>query len=168
MLAAEAERARAEEVRGARGLQLHLGISALREYDGAKGGVATLTFTPPLFDRGARERAPLLASAARLEGEAHEATAQGSTSLAQAFHEVEHSHEVRETLEQQLLPATEEAARLRELLFKAGDSTVPEVVLARRALSAARIRLCQARADEAWARVKARLLIEAISGGSTP
>lgn len=167
-LGAEAERARAEEARAAKGLQLHLGFSALREYDGARGGVATLTLTPPLFDRGARERGPLLANAARLEGEAREATSQASTELAQTFHEVDHSREVRETLEQHLVPSTEEAARLREVLFKAGDSTVPEVVLARRALSAARIRLCHARAEEAWARVKARLLIDALPGGSTP
>jgi outer membrane protein TolC len=75
---------------------------------------------------------------------------------------------VLETLRGQLLPSAEEAARLREVLFQSGDSTVPEVVLARRALASARIRLGQARAEETWARVKARLFIDALSGVPTP
>jgi outer membrane protein TolC len=167
-LGAQAERTRAQELHAARGLQLHVGLSALREYDGARGGLATLTFSPPLFDRGERERGPLLANAARLEGAAREATTQATTLLAETLHELEHSREVLETLEQQLLPATQETARLKALLFKAGDATVPEVILARRALAAANIRLCQARAEAAWARVKTRLLIDALPGGSTP
>ncbi len=167
-LGAQVERARAAEVRAARGSLLQVGLAGLREYDGATGAALTLTLTPSLFERGDRDRGTLLASAERLEGEARDASHRAAAELTIAFHDVEHSHEVVETLQVQLLPSAEEAARLRELLFQSGDSTVPEVVLARRALASARLRLGHARAEEAWARVKTRLLIDALSGVPTP
>jgi len=167
-LGAKAERARAEELRTQRDTWLNLGVSGTREYDGAYGGALTVSLVPPLFDRGERERGTVLANAARLEGEARDATHRATGELLLAFHEVEHSREVLDTVQQQLLPSAEEAARLRELLFQSGDSTVPEVVLARRALASARIRLGLARAEEARARVKARFLLDALSGVHTP
>ncbi|XXF80175.1 TolC family protein [Myxococcaceae bacterium GXIMD 01537] len=167
-LGARAERARAEEVRASRGFHLSLGLSALREYDGATGAVVAAVLTPPLFERGARERGSLLASAARLEGEALDAVTAASAALALAFHEVAHSREVVEALRGRLLPDTEEAARLREVLFRAGDSTVLEVARARRLLAAVRARLSLALAEEARARVKARLLLDALATSSTP
>ncbi|MBZ4416820.1 TolC family protein [Myxococcus sp. RHSTA-1-4] len=171
-LGARAERARANELRASRGFQLQLGASALREYDGAVGGVATLGLTPPLFDHAERERGPLLAQAARLEGEAGEAAAAAFAELSLAFHEVEHSHEVVELLKGTLLPGAEEAANLSVLLFRAGDTTVLEVVRLRRVLASARIRLGHALADEALARVRVRFLIDAADistpEGSTP
>ncbi|MGE6760318.1 TolC family protein [Corallococcus interemptor] len=163
---ARAERARADEAKAARGLQLQLGVAALREYDGAVGGVATVGLTPPVFDHAERERSTLLANAARLEGEGQEAAAAAASGLALAFHEVEHSHEVVEVLRGTLLPGAEEAARLGELLFRAADTTVLEVVRLRRALTHARIRLGQALADEALARMRARLLIDALEASA--
>lgn len=172
MSLARAERARADEAKAARGLQLQLGVAALREYDGAVGGVATVGVTPPVFDHAQRERGTLLANAARLEGEAAEAAATAAAGLALAFHEVEHSHEVVEVLRGTLLPGAEEAARLGEVQFRAGDTTVLEVVRLRRMLTTARIRLGHALAGEALARMRARLLIDALDGsapeGSTP
>ncbi|OJH39191.1 hypothetical protein BON30_16790 [Cystobacter ferrugineus] len=168
VLGARVERARAAEAHASRGSWLQVGVTGMREYDGATGGALTLTLTPSLFERGERDRGTLLASAEKLEGEARDAGHRAAAELALCFHDVEHSREVRETLQEQLLPATEEAARLREFLFQSGDSTVPEVVLARRALAAARIRLGHARAEESWARVKAHLLIDALSGVPTP
>lgn len=165
-LSAKAERARAEEVKASRGFHLTVGLSALREYDGARGAVATATLTPPLFEHAERERGTLLASAARLEGEAKDSASAAATGLALAFHEVEHSHEVVEALKGRLVPDTEEAARLREALFQAGDSTVLEVIRAQRVLAAARTRLGYALADESWARAKARLLIDALANAS--
>jgi len=165
---AEAERARAAELHASRGNWLQVGLAGQREYDGAAGGALTLTWTPPLFDRGGRERVALLASAERQEGEAREAGQASSAALALSFHEVVHAHEVLDALQGQLLPATEEAARLREFLFHSGESTVPEVVLARRALASARIRLGHARARESLARVRARFFIDALSGVSAP
>lgn len=172
MSLARAERARADEAKAAKGFQLQLGVAALREYDGAVGGVATVGLTPPVFDHAERERGTLLANAARLEGEAAEAAAAAASGLVLAFHEVEHSHEVLEVLRGTLLPGAEEAARLGELLFRAGDATVLEVVRLRRGLTQARIRLGHARAGEALARMRARLLIDALdvpaSKGATP
>lgn len=167
-LGAELERARANEARASRGTWLQVGLAGLREYDGATGGALTLTLTPPVFEHGERERGTLLATAEKLEGEALDASQQAAASLVIAFHEVEHSREVLETLRTQLLPSAEEAVRLRELLFRSGESTVPEVVLARRALASARIRLGYALASEAGARVKAHFLIDALSGVSSP
>ncbi|WP_158501694.1 TolC family protein [Vitiosangium sp. GDMCC 1.1324] len=168
VLGARVERARAAEVHASRGTWLQVGLAGLREYDGATGGALTLTLTPSLFERGERDRGTLLATAEKLEGEARDVGHRAAAELALSFHEVQHSREVLDTLRGQLLPAAEEAARLRELLFQSGDSTVPEVVLARRALASARIRLGHARAQETWARVKARLLIDALSGVPTP
>ena len=159
---ARAERARADEVRAARGFQLQLGVAALREYDGAVGGVATVGVTPPVFDRAERERATLLANATRLEGEAADAAAGAGADLVLALHEVEHSHEVVEVLRGTLLPGAEQAVRLAELLFRAGDATVLEVVRLRRSLVTARIRLGHALAGEALARVRAHFLVDAL------
>ncbi|MCY1021397.1 TolC family protein [Pyxidicoccus sp. MSG2] len=159
---ARAERARADEVRAARGVQLQLGVAALREYDGAVGGVATVGVTPPVFDRAERERGTLLAGATRLEGEAAADAATAGADLALALHEVEHSHEVAEVLRGTLLPGAEKAASLAELLFRAGDATVLEVVRLRRALVTARIRLGHAQAGEALARVRAHFFVDAL------
>ncbi|OJT17086.1 hypothetical protein BO221_47615 [Archangium sp. Cb G35] len=167
-LGAQLERARAAEAHASRGTLLQVGVAGLREYDGAAGGALTLTLTPSLFERGERDQGALLASAERLEGEARDVGHRAAAGLALTLHEVEHSRQVLAALRGELLPSAEEAARLRELLFQSGDSTVPEVVLARRALAAARIRLGHARAGEAWARVKARFFIDALSGVSTP
>ncbi|MBM7117370.1 TolC family protein [Archangium primigenium] len=167
-LGAEAERARAAEQRASRGHWLQVGVAGLREFDGATGGALTLTWTPPLFERGGRERASQLASATRQEGEAREAGRSAGAALALAFHEVVHAREGLDTLQGQLLPATEEAARLREFLFQSGESTVPEVVWARRALASARVRQGQAQAAASLARVRARFFLDALSGVSPP
>jgi outer membrane protein TolC len=52
------------------------------------------------------------------------------------------------------MPASVEAARLREVTFRAGDATVVEVLVARRNAVAARARLNRAKAAHAWALVK--------------
>lgn len=167
-LGARAERARAEEVRASNGFLFSLGITAMREYDGATGAVATATLTPPLFERGGRERGTLLASVARLEGEARDAATAAATTLALAFHDVEHSREVLRVIRERLLPETEEAVRLREAQFRAGGSSVFEEVQARGALANVRVRLKRALAEEARARVKARLLLDALANSPTP
>ncbi|HEX5745195.1 MAG TPA: TolC family protein [Archangium sp.] len=162
------ERARAAEAHASRGTLLQVGVAGLREFDGAAGGALTLTLTPSLFERGERDRGTLLATAERLEGEARDAGQRAAAGLVLSLHEVEHAREVLAALKGELLPAAEEAARLRELLFRSGDATVPEVVLARRALAAARIRLGHARAEEARARVTARFFLDTLSGVPTP
>lgn len=165
-LEARAERARAAEARADRGFQLQVGLSAVREFDQARGGLATLTLTPPLANRGERERSVLLAQAELLEGQAREATSQAAAELARTFHDVGHSREVRLALEQGLVPAAEQEAQLTETLLQAGEALLPELLFARRTLLLARTRLVQAQATEAEARFRARLLVDALS--STP
>lgn len=162
-LEARAERARAAEAGADRGYQLQVGVSAMREFDGARGGLATFTLTPPVLNRGERERTQLLAQAELLEGQAREASSQAAAELARTFHDVEHSREVRLALEQGLVPAAEQEAQLAQTLLQAGEALLLEVLFARRALLQARTRLVRAQATEAEARFRARLLVEVLT-----
>jgi outer membrane protein TolC len=168
-LSAEAERARAVEARVARGLELTLGAGAQRDAQGREIALATVGFTLPFFERGAREAAPRAAEAVRLEGAATDAARNGAAELARALHEVEHSGEVLRAIEHQLVPAAMESARLRDAALKAGDATVLEVLVSRRAEVQARARSIRALAGFAWARVRATLLLAQLpSQSATP
>jgi outer membrane protein TolC len=158
-LAADAERAREVEVRSARGFLLGTGLKVTRDYAGAGALLAVLDLSLPVFDRGERDAAPLAAAAARSRGEHAQAAAVAATELARALHEVEHSQEVLEAVERELLPAAAESARLREASLRAGETTVFEVLLARRGHAAARARRTRALAAHAWAGVKVWLLL---------
>ncbi len=153
-IAARAESARAAEARAARGTHLSLGAALQRDNLGEYVAFGQVGVTLPLFDRGEREAAVFAAGAARARGEAEDAARGAAAELARAFHEVEHSGEVMAELERGFLPAAVEAARLRELTLTAGEATVFEVLVARRAAAAARGRLERARGAHAWARVK--------------
>ncbi|GEJ56680.1 TolC family protein [Anaeromyxobacter diazotrophicus] len=153
-LTARAESARAAEARAARGTALTLGAAVQRDNLGEYVVFGQVGVSLPLFDRGEREAAPFAAAAARAQGEAEEAGRAAAAELARAFHEVEHTGEVLHELEQGFLPASAEAARLREVTFRAGDATVLEVLVSRRSAAAARARLNRARAAHAWAQVK--------------
>jgi outer membrane protein TolC len=166
-LAAHAEAARAAEARAARGTQLTLGVGAQRDNLAEYLAAAQVGVTLPLFDRGEREVAPLLAAAARGRGEAEDAARAAAAELARSLHEVEHTGEVLKELEHGFLPAALEAARLREVSFRAGDATVLEVLVARRSAAAARARLGRAQAAHAWARVKVWLELAELERGST-
>ncbi len=153
-LAAHADAARAAEARAGRGTQLATSVAIQRDNRGEYVAFAGLGFTLPVFDRGEREAAPFSAAAARGQREAEDAAQAASAELARDFHEVEHTGEVLVELEAGFLPASREAARLREVAFQAGDATVLEVLVSRRSAAAARARLQRARAAHAWARVK--------------
>lgn len=161
-LSARAERAREAEARAARGWDLKLGARAQRDGAGdAFFGVVGVTL--PFLDRGEREAGPLAAQARRREGEAREAAARAATELARALHEVEHTGELLDAIAGALAPAAAESVRLREASLRAGDATVQEVLVARRTAASARARTARAEAAHAWARVKAWLLLEALS-----
>ena len=168
-LSAHADAARAAEARAARGTQLSLGAVAHRDNLAEWVVFGQVGLTLPLFDRGEREAAPYAAAAARAQGEAEDAARAAAAELARAFHEVEHTQEVLTELEQGFLAASAEAARLREVAFRAGDATVLEVLVARRSAAAARARLSRAQAAHAWARVKVWLELSELSrsGGAT-
>jgi cobalt-zinc-cadmium efflux system outer membrane protein len=153
-LAAHADAAHAAEARAARGTQLMLGASMQRDNLAEYVAFGQIGLTFPFFDRGEREAAPYAAAAARERGQAEDAARAAATELARALHEVQHTQEVLAELDKGFLPASAEAARLREVAFRVGDATVLEVLLARRSATAARARLNRARAAHAWARVK--------------
>jgi outer membrane protein TolC len=167
-LHADASRARELEARAARGWNLGTGIKVTRDSLGTWGGQAVLDLSFPIFDRGEREAAGEAAAAARAEGAALEASAAGATELARALHEVEHTQEVLDATERELLPAAEDAARLRTASMRAGETTVLEVLVARRALAAARAKRTRARATHAWAGVKVWLLLADVETGEAP
>lgn len=153
-IAAHAEAARVAEVRAARGTQLTTGLALQRDNLGEYVVFGQVGITLPIFDRGEREAAPYAAAAARARGEAEDAARGAAAELARAFHEVEHTQEVLAEMEKGFVPASAEAARLREVAFRAGDATVLEVLVARRGAASARARLNRARAAHAWAKVK--------------
>ena len=168
-LAAHADAARAAQARAARGTDLLAGAGIQRDNLGEYVVFGRVGVTLPFFDRGEAEAAPFAAAAARGRLEAEDAGRVAAAELARTFHEVEHTKEVLDELERNALPASAEAARLREIAFQAGDATVLEVLVARRGAAAARARLSRARAAHAWAAVKTWLELselERASGGS--
>jgi len=167
-LAADADRAREAEVRSARGWTLATGVKGTRDYLGTWGAQAVLDLSFPLFDLGEREAAGQAAAAARALGEHQEASAVAATELARALHEVEHTQEILDAADQELLPAAAENARLREASMRAGETTVLEVLVARRGWAAARAKRTRALAAHAWAGVKVWLLLADVNLGAVP
>lgn len=143
----QVEIARARELAAQRGTQLWLGAMALHEPTAPWAAFGTLTLSLPMFDRGQRERADLLAAAARMRVGAEGAEAGAQVELRQALHDVEHFGELDKLLEQTLVPAAAREVALREKLLNAGDGTILEVLLARRALVAARAQAVRIRAS---------------------
>jgi cobalt-zinc-cadmium efflux system outer membrane protein len=162
----DAERARELELRASKGWALGTGVKVTRDYLGTWGAQAVLDVAFPLFDRGEREAAGPAAAAARARGEHEEAAAAAATELARALHDVEHTQEILDANERELLPAAAENARLREASMRAGETTVLEVLLARRVWAAARARHTRARAAHAWASVKVWLLLADLDTGA--
>jgi outer membrane protein TolC len=164
-LAGDAERARELEARSTKGWGLDTGVKGTRDYLGTWGVQAVVGFTFPLFDRGEREAAPVAAAAARSEGEAREARAVAATELARSLHEVEHTGELLEAIEKELLPAAETNAKARADSMRAGETTVLEVLVAHRVWAAARAKRTRAQATHAWARVKVSMLLADLTPG---
>jgi len=164
-LAAEVERARAAEEKAARGTSLQVGVYLQRDSPGGFVGYGAVGLTLPVFDRGERERSVTVARAAQLEGEKKREEANATSDLAMGIHEVDHTQEIVDTLKDALLPALEEGLAARMRIFEAGESTMLEVLTARKNVAAARGRLERARAANAWARVKVWLWLSAMDAG---
>ena len=164
-LAADADRAREAEFRSAKGWGLGTGVKGTRDYLGTWGAQAVLEVSFPLFDRGEREAAPVAAAAARAEGEFQQARAIAATELARSLHEVEHTGELLAAVETELLPAAQLNAQAREASMRAGETTVLEVLVARRVWAAARQKLTRAQSAHAWARVKVWMLLADMTPG---
>ena len=165
-LAADADRARESEARAAQGWRLGTGVKVTRDYLATWGAQAVLDVSFPLFDRGEREASVQAAAAARAGGEFQEASAAAATELARALHEVDHTREILDATEKELVPAAAENARLREASMRAGETTVLEVLVARRGWAAARAKQTRAQAAHAWASVKLWLLLADLEPGA--
>ncbi len=161
-LAAEVERARNAEEKASRGTSLSLGVYVQRDSPRGFVGYGAVGLTLPLFDRGERERSVTVARAAQLEGQTKREAVNAVADLALGFHEVDHTQEVVDTILGAIIPPLEEAVAARMRIFEAGESTMLEVITARRNLVNARGRLERARAQNAWARVKVWLWLSAM------
>ncbi len=162
LLASEAERARGRELAAASGWSLQLGLSGQRESDGSLLGFAGAGVTLPLFDRGQRERGSSAAEAASMKGRAESTRALMAAELARGHHEVEHTRELFELIRDRLQPAAEESVRLKEKLLLAGETTLFEVLTARRNAASVRARRTDAEGAYALARVRLALLVETL------
>lgn len=161
-LASQAESARAAEVKAMYGTTLTTGLLFQHDQPGGFVGYAFVGVNVPLFNRGQRSRADLMAAAEREAGAAADAAIAARVDLAMIFHEVEHTAKVEAELRDRMVPALDAGAGARQRLFDAGHATVIEVLLARRQAIGGRARLHRAAADHAWARVKAWLLLATI------
>lgn len=160
-----AEGARVAEQRALRGAQLQVGVAYLREAPAAMVALGTLGLSLPLFDRGERELAQLVGARERMVGDAQEASLRARGEVVQTLHEVVHSGEILAQLRDQLVPATQETVRLREAAMRAGETTVLELLIARRAAALVRGRLRRAESGHAMARARALLLTQALRAG---
>lgn len=166
-LAAEAERARDAEERAARGTMLSLGVAVQRDSPGGFVAYGALGLTLPTFDRGERARSVTVARAAQLEGDQQREASDAAADLAMALYEVDHTQEVLDALQNEILPALDEGLAARVRIFEGGEGTILEVVQARRNAAGARSRLERARAENAWAKVKVFLYLAAIDASKT-
>ena len=163
----DAEEARARELLASKGTWLQVGATGGREGLGDVVALATLSVTLPVFENGQREAAPLLAAATHAEGERVLALAEARAERVLVTHELEHTRETLEVVEQDLVPANDEAAQGTQRRMEAGEATSQEWVLARRAALTAHSRLVRARASHALARFRAQEL-SAVTLGETP
>lgn len=156
------ERTRAEEITAQRGTQIWIGAMGLHEPTAPWAAFGTVGLSLPLFERGQRERADLLASAARMRVAAQSAESGAQIELRSAWHDVEHFGELDKLIGETLLPAVEGEVALRERLLAVGDGTVLQVLVARRAASTVRIQAARSRASLLGSRYRLSLFLSAL------
>ena len=132
----------------------------MRDGPGALTAMISIGVMLP-HDRGQREEAMAIADASEAEGVAEGLAARGAIQLERALHEVDHTGELLDTIERDLIPAADDAVRQRARGFELGETTIVELLAAQRIASAAHARVADARAAHAWARVHAWLLLQA-------
>ncbi|HEY0839262.1 MAG TPA: TolC family protein [Vulgatibacter sp.] len=156
-----AARARARELAAEAVPRLGVGAEFIQDGPGDRSWYAVLSIELPFFERGQRERGKAAAEARRLEGERQTASSQARAALVGMQHEVEHTAEALEVIEDELLPAALEAVRVRDIALSLGEGTVFELLNARRNLVQVKGRVVRARADAAAARTRLALFLEA-------
>ncbi|MEY4576528.1 MAG: hypothetical protein RL701_1231 [Pseudomonadota bacterium] len=131
---------RARELRAQYSPQVTLGVALDRTDPTAWAGLATLGFSIPVRDRGARDRAELESERTVLRGEAAEQAVELRIQIERLLHEIAHSTETLQHLDERLLPAVDRGLAAREALFRSGEGTVLEIIVARRAALGLRVR----------------------------
>lgn len=159
---AEAAAAKLKEVHAVSGAWVQAGVLFQRESPDSYLALATGTFALPTWDVHRHERNDALSEQAKAESAIQASQINVRAEIVQAIHEVEHTHEVLETCREKLIPAAERLVEARAKLADAGDGSVFEELAARRQLVEARARLSAARSDEALARVRWRLIMDAL------
>ena len=160
----DAEEGRARELVASKGTWLQVGATGGREGLGDVVVLGTLAVTIPVFDKGERDAAPLLAAATQAEGARLLALAEARAARVLVAHELEHTQETLEVVERELVPASDEAAQGTQRRMEAGEATSQEWVLARRAALAARSRWVRARAEHALACFRAQEFVAVTTG----
>lgn len=167
-LQVRALRAREEEARVDAIPSLSVGAAAIRDNPDDKAWFATFSMDLPLFDRGQRQRAALRGEARAREGEKAQALLNARRLVADALFELEQTGRILEVLDGRLLPSAREVAKLVEFSHRSGETTVIEVLRARRALLQVEARQRQAAADHVLAQARVHLLLDALAPGERP
>jgi len=118
--------------------------------------------TLPLRDRGLRERAEVSAERTALRGRTAEQRAALHVDIERLLHEIEHTHETLQHADEQLMPAIERGLVAREALFRSGEGTLLEIILARRNALALRLRRLRLQYDYISALLRFRELSIAV------
>lgn len=161
-LGEQSERAKADETAAERGTQLSVGAMVLREPTAPWAAFGTLSLSLPVFERGQRERANLMATAARRKIESEAALSEAQGDFRQLLHDVSHFGDLAKLIGETLLPSAEREVSLRERLLLAGDGTVLEVLQARRAYLTARTQAARVQASLLGSRQRMALYLTAL------
>lgn len=137
---------------------LTVGVFADREDEQDTIGV-TLGFELPLWDRNEAAIAAADAEAARLDAAARGERLRLRRDLAEALAAVRSAQREAEALASEALPVAEEAIRLQQAAFAAGEAAMSELLEARRAAIAVRTGLLDARRRAALAMVDVGLAV---------
>lgn len=154
--------ARSFEAAAQWGTQLQVSVTGAHEAPTAWIAGVGLGVTLPLFERGQSEAAAQRVLATRLSGELEVARRRARVELKWLQHELEHTRETSEVVEQHQLPNALEAAQLETRRFEQGETTLQELLLVRRAVLSAHAAAALAHADLVAARLKARELLAAL------
>ncbi|MDB4972126.1 MAG: hypothetical protein JWN48_467 [Myxococcaceae bacterium] len=160
-----AHSSRLAETKAARGATMAFGVLGWREGGGDMAAVGTLEIDLPVFERGQRERATAAAELERARGQEQESVLLAQAERTLWLHDVEHTREVLEVIEQQLLPAARSLADGLQKRVEAREATAQDWVLSRRAVLKSELDAIRARASHVLARF---LVAEAISAQAAP
>ena len=143
--------ARKRELQASHAPQLGVGVLLERGDAASLTALATATLSVPLRERATREHAELDATQRILHGNMEQARARAHVELERLIHDAEHAQRLVEYTERELMPAIDKGLQAREALFRAGESSVLELILARRSALVLRLRQERGRIDRAAA-----------------